>query len=100
MSFEPVALHDSLDRLVRGLHGGQEGATSMGSLFSRWTEAVGSAVAAHAKPVKLDQGRLLVEVDEPGWATQLRFLERTVIERLKSVADIDVTRFEVRVKRS
>jgi len=99
MTFEPMTLHDSIDNVVRGLRGGSVGdASSMGSLFSRWTDAVGQAVADHARPLKLDGDRLLVEVDEPGWATQLRFLEADVIERLRSVAGLAVSRFDIRVK--
>ena len=56
------------------------------------------SVADHARPVKLDGDRLLVEVDEPGWATQLRFLEAEVIGRLRSVAGLEVSRFDIRVK--
>jgi predicted nucleic acid-binding Zn ribbon protein len=70
----------------------------MGSLFARWADAVGQGVADHARPVKLDGDRLLVEVDEPGWATQLRFLEADVIARLRSVAGLEVSRFDIRVK--
>jgi len=100
--FEPVPLHASLDAVVRSLRGGSAAAgeaRAMGSLFSRWNDAVGQHVAAHARPIKLDGGRLLVEVDEPGWATQLRFLEREVIDRLRSVAGLEVSRFDIRVKR-
>lgn len=101
--FDPIPLTDSLDGVVRSLRGSSGGgagsdARSMGSLFSRWTDAVGQAVADHARPVKLDGTQLLVEVDEPGWATQLRFLERDVIERLRSVAGLEVSRFDIRVK--
>ena len=98
MSSEPVPLSTSLDAVVRGLRGGVGDARSMGSLFSRWSDAVGEVVAAHARPIKLDGDRLLVEVDEPGWATQLRFLEADVIERLRSVAGFQVARFDIRVK--
>ena len=100
--FDPVPLHASLDGVVRSLRGGAGAsgdARAMGSLFSRWSDAVGEHVADHARPIKLDGGRLLVEVDEPGWATQLRFLEREVIERLRSVAGLEVSRFDIRVKR-
>lgn len=93
-----MPLHDSLDGVVRGLRGGTNDARSMGSLFSRWVEAVGEGVADHARPVKLDDGRLLVEVDEPAWATQLRFLEADVIARLRAVAGLEVSRFDIRVK--
>ena len=102
MSFDPMPLHASLDGVVRSLRGGTGAvgeARQMGSLFSRWTEAVGEHVAEHARPIKLDNGRLLVEVDEPGWATQLRFLEREVIDRLRSIAGFEVSRFDIRVKR-
>lgn len=98
MTHDPVPLSESLDSVVRGLRGGGGDARSMGSLFSRWIDAVGEVVADHARPVKLDGDRLLVEVDEPGWATQLRFLEGDVIARLRSVAGLEVSRFDIRVK--
>ncbi|MCU1399693.1 MAG: hypothetical protein JWM93_1447 [Frankiales bacterium] len=101
MNDEPLPLSAAMDDVVRALRGGNTSRTSarsMGSLFSRWTDAVGQVVADHARPVKLDGERLLVEVDEPGWATQLRFLEADVIERLRSVAGLEVSRFDIRVK--
>ena len=98
MSYEPIPLTSSMDGVVRALRGGTSDARSMGSLFSRWVDAVGEVVADHARPVKLDGDRLLVEVDEPGWATQLRFLEADVIARLRSVAGLEVSRFDIRVK--
>jgi len=99
VTFEPLSLHDCLDDVVRGLRGDTAAdAHAMGSLFSRWIDAVGQAVADHARPIKLDGDRIVVEVDEPGWATQLRFLEADVIARLRSVAGLTVSRLDVRVK--
>ena len=71
----------------------------MGGVFGRWEEAVGAAVAAHVQPVKLDGEVLVVEVDDPAWATQIRFLESTLRERLRDVAGAVVERLEVRVAR-
>ena len=71
----------------------------MGGLFRRWDDAVGENVAAHVRPVKLDRGILVVVADDPAWATQVKFLADTIIERLKSVADVDVDAVEVRVAR-
>ncbi|MEY4174087.1 MAG: hypothetical protein RI900_1252 [Actinomycetota bacterium] len=71
----------------------------MGGVFGRWEEAVGAAVAAHVQPVKLDGSVLVVEVDDPAWATQIRFLEATLRERLREVAGASVERLEVRVSR-
>jgi predicted nucleic acid-binding Zn ribbon protein len=57
------------------------------------------AAARHVQPVKLDGERLVVEVDDPAWATQLRFLERTLIDRLAEVTGAVVASFEIRVGR-
>ncbi len=71
----------------------------MGGVFGRWEEAVGAAVAAHVQPVKLDGTTLVVKVDDPAWATQLKFLEGTVKQRLLEVAGATVDKLEVRVGR-
>jgi predicted nucleic acid-binding Zn ribbon protein len=52
------------------------------AVMAAWSEAVGEAVAAHVRPRRLHDGVLLVEVDAPVWATQLRYLEEDVLRRL------------------
>lgn len=90
---------ESLDVVVRSLRGA--GAKATAGVFGRWEDAVGPHVAAHARPVLLDAGRLIVEVDEPGWATQLRYLEAELIERLSAIAGEGAVRsIEVRVRRT
>ena len=78
---EPVAVTAALDRVLRSLRGGA-GRREVGGVFGRWEEAVGPAVAAHVRPVRLERGTLLVEVDDPAWATQVRFLADDVRRRL------------------
>jgi predicted nucleic acid-binding Zn ribbon protein len=95
---DPIPLSQSLDALMRSLSGGPRSVVA--GVFGRWDEAVGDAVARHAQPVKVERGRLLVEVDEPGWATQLRFLEHDILERLRQLEVHEVTGLEVRVRRS
>ena len=75
------------------------GAKEMGGVFGRWEEAVGEAVARHVQPLRLDGSRLVVEVDDPAWATQLRFLEANLRERLLAVAGARIDEFEIRVSR-
>ena len=88
---------ESLDVVVRGLKGA--GAKATAGVFGRWEDVVGPHVAAHARPVVLDDGRLVVEVDEPGWATQLRYLEADLLEQLAAVAGPGAVRtIEVRVR--
>ena len=52
------------------------------AVMAAWPAAVGEAVAAHVRPRRLHDGVLLVEVDAPVWATQLRYLEDDVLCRL------------------
>ena len=52
------------------------------AIMGAWPEAVGEAVAKHVRPRRLHDGVLLVEVDAPVWATQLRYLEEDVLRRL------------------
>ena len=92
---EPRQLKDGLDAVVRSLK--VSSVDTVQGVFARWEDAVGPAVAAHVRPVKLDGAVLVVEVSEPGWATQLRYLEQDVIERLHTIAGARVERLEVRV---
>ena len=94
---DPVPISNSLDGVVRSLRGPSRSAVS--GVFGRWDEAVGAQIAGHVKPVKLDEGVLLVEVDDPAWATQVKFLATTITQRLAEVAGVQVERIEVRVER-
>jgi predicted nucleic acid-binding Zn ribbon protein len=90
-------LSDSVDAVMRSLRGA--GARATAGVFGQWEEAVGAHVAAHSRPALLDDGRLVVDVDEPGWATQLRYLEHELVARLATVAGPDAVRsIEVRVR--
>ena len=106
MTREPIPITDSLSAVIRSLRNDSAGtapsshmASQMGDVFGRWAEAVGDAVAAHITPVKLDGTKLVVEVDDPAWATQLRFLEATVKQRLLEVAGATIDTIEARVRR-
>ena len=96
-SREPIPISSSLDGVMRSLRGPTREAA--GGLFGRWDEAVGEQVAQHVKPVKLDDGVLVVEVDDPAWATQVKFLSTMITERLAEIADVRVDRIDVRVER-
>jgi predicted nucleic acid-binding Zn ribbon protein len=94
---DPIPISASLDEVVRSLRG--PGRREVGGVFGRWEEAVGAQVAVHARPVRLDGGVLVVEVDEPAWATQITLLSNTIRERLATVTGVEVTRVDVRVYR-
>ncbi len=91
-----------MDSLVRSLQGGTQrgGAAAVGGVFGRWNEVVGEAMAAHVQPVKLERDRLVVEVREPAWATQVRMLSDRIRDRLEQVVGVSVETIDVRVARS
>jgi predicted nucleic acid-binding Zn ribbon protein len=86
----------SLDRVVRSLQG--PGAQATHTVFGRWVDLVGASVAAHATPIKIERERLLVSVDEPGWATQLRYLEADLVAKLMA-AGVTLVGIDFRVAR-
>jgi predicted nucleic acid-binding Zn ribbon protein len=93
----PRTVRDSLDTFARRLGAPEAGALSV--VFAHWGDIVGESVAAHTRPVSLVQGVLRVAVDQPGWATQLKYLAPRLVERLGEVAGAGVvTSLEVRVE--
>ena len=95
---DPVPITQSLDVIMKSLRGTDR--IQIGGVFGRWEDAVGANVAAHVRPVRLDQGVLTVEADEPAWATQVKFLAATITTRLAEVAGVHVDQIDVRVARS
>jgi predicted nucleic acid-binding Zn ribbon protein len=93
----PAPVGRSLDRLLR--HLGSPKAKTVRSVFDDWAEVVGESLAAHADPVSLRRGRLVVAVPDSAWATQLRFLEPQLLARLADAFGSDeVTAIDVRVR--
>ncbi|MFP5317912.1 MAG: DciA family protein [Acidimicrobiia bacterium] len=93
----PRRLGDSLDRIARSLGG--PGAGALTAIFSRWTDIVGPAVAAHARPLALSRGTLTIACEQPAWAAQLAYLEADLKRRIDDVAGPGtVTRIRVTVR--
>ena len=93
---QPRPVAESLDGMARKL--GAPRAAVLNAVFARWEEIVGPAVAAHACPLSVRGGVLVIGADQPGWATQLRFLGPDLLARLASVAGQDaVQRVEIKV---
>jgi YD repeat-containing protein len=94
---DPAPIGSSLDDVLRGL--GNPGVAATRTVFSSWSELVGADTAAHAKPVSLDGGCLLVVVDEPGWATRFRYEQAGLLQRFADeLGDGVVTRIDCRVR--
>ena len=92
---EPMPLSAALEGVMRSLRG--PGRDAARGVFGEWETLVGTAIAANVRPVRLSEGVLTVEVDEPAWATQFRFLADGVRERLVTELGVRVDRIDVRV---
>jgi len=93
----PKRVNTSLDRIMR--HIGSPSGAAGAAVFTRWEEAVGAAVAVHARPLSLRGTTLVVAVDAPAYATQLRMLTPQLLARLGQIAGPGVIDgVEVRVK--
>jgi predicted nucleic acid-binding Zn ribbon protein len=96
---DPASIGDALEAVLRGL--GTPGVQASLTVFGAWDDLVGDEVAAHARPVSLDAGCLLVAVDAPVWATKVRYSQSSLLRRCaESLGEGVVTRLEVTVKRS
>jgi predicted nucleic acid-binding Zn ribbon protein len=94
---EPRHLASSLDDVARAI--GAPPAEALSVVFSRWEELVGAAVAAHCRPVSLVRSTLVVSVDHPAWATQVKYLGSTLLARITETVGHEVaSRLEVRVR--
>jgi hypothetical protein len=78
-SEDPVMLRDAVAAVGRDL--GMPAPDLLASLSSEWAAIVGEVLAPHTSVRSVRDGVCTVEVDGPGWATQLRYAERQVVER-------------------
>ncbi len=95
---DPVPLADALGAVAGRL--GFAAPDVVATVFARWEDLVGPAVAAHARPARVDGDMLVVVVDHPAWATQLRHLAPDILRRVAEscAPQQPPTRLEVRVR--
>jgi len=53
-------------------------------VLSSWAEVVGDDVAARTQAIKIQNGTLYVQVSHGAWMQELRFIEKQIIEKLKT----------------
>lgn len=88
-------ISDSIKRVIDGLGPKSE----ILDVHTHWEEIVGITIAEHCVPKKLEKNSLLVEVDHPGWSTEIRYLESDLLKRLRQkIPKLEVSEIKVRVK--
>ena len=93
----PKRLGEALDQVTSRLKAPR--AQVLKLVFEAWEEMVGSVMATHTSPVRLVEGELVVAVDDPAWATEMRFFSAELIGRLNAAAEEEaVTSLTIRVR--
>jgi predicted nucleic acid-binding Zn ribbon protein len=57
-----------------------------GNLFSDWREIVGTDIADHSTPITLFEGKLTVQTSSTAWSTQLRLMNRELLNKIRQSA--------------
>lgn len=95
-SREPRRLSELLDPVTKRLGGPPPGVFA--AIFSRWDALVGPDIAAHAQPVSLHRGVLVLGVDHSMWAAQLRYMTAQLLTRIADdTGSSEVEEIHVRV---
>jgi len=95
---EPARLRDTLARVGADL--GLPATDALSALSERWSELAGAELAAHSHVGTLRDGVLTVLVEASPWATQLRYRESEVVERVAGAVGEGVVRgLRIRVER-
>ena len=93
----PRRLEEALDQVTSGLKAPRAQVLRM--VFEAWEELVGSVMAAHSSPVRLVDGELVVAVDDPAWATEMKFFSGELVDRINAAANEEaVVSVTVRVR--
>ncbi|HEY2564393.1 MAG TPA: DUF721 domain-containing protein [Acidimicrobiales bacterium] len=82
----PQSIDVSLDALSAKL--GMAESRGLARLFAQWEEIVGPAIANHVRPQQLDKDALVVTVDHPAWATQVRHLGDDLLDRVAEITTL------------
>jgi predicted nucleic acid-binding Zn ribbon protein len=91
---DPQLFGAMLERLVKTR--GWEKPKAEATVFGAWEKVVGADIAAHSRPVRLENGVLTVEAESTAWATQLRMLAATLLRKIAGeVGNNVVTRLNI-----
>ena len=77
---DPALLDSLVDDLVRERQWSQT--LRSAGILTRWDRIVGPEIAGHCRPVRLEAGRLSCVAESTAWATQIRMLAASLLERI------------------
>lgn len=87
-SSDPTLMSTALAEFLS--HQGWENDAARAGLFEHWREIVGEDVAEHVHVESWDDGQLVLRADSTAWATQVRLLTASLLERVRAALGPDV----------
>lgn len=92
---DPQLVGDVLNQVVQ--QRGWQRRISLSGVLRRWPELVGEANAEHSKPVRYDEGLLVVDCDSTAWASAMRYTASQLLAKLNAaLGERTVLRVEFR----
>ena len=80
MQKEPEKLKDVLERIIKSK--GWDKRLKETSILTQWESLFSPPVSKVAKPLKIESGRLFLQVKEPAWKSELSFQKPEILKRL------------------
>lgn len=87
-SSDPTLMSTALAEFLS--HQGWEDDAARAGLFEHWREIVGEDVAEHVHVESWSDGQLVLRADSTAWATQVRLLTASLLERVRAALGPDV----------
>lgn len=87
-SSDPTLMSMALTEFLS--HQGWENDAARAGLFEHWREIVGEDVAEHVHVESWSDGQLVLRADSTAWATQVRLLTASLLERVRAALGPDV----------
>jgi predicted nucleic acid-binding Zn ribbon protein len=80
---EPITAAFGLESLLKQFSWDAE--LAQAELFTSWAKIVGEGNAENSMPEALENGALLIRCKSTAWATQLRLMQMTILERIQEL---------------
>jgi predicted nucleic acid-binding Zn ribbon protein len=74
---------------------------TLSQVFDHWPETAGHEISRHSRPERIEDGTLHVVADSPAWASRLKTVAPSLLERIGALTGGDSpSRLAVRVRPS
>ena len=80
---DPEALKKVIEKLLKNL--GAPDTNTITNLIEKWPEIVGLEFAKYVTVVAVRESQLVVQVEDPSWASQIAWLENTLLEKISGL---------------